>query len=180
MTADVFTFLSNFRGGGARPNRYEVILTFPAGVPNGIVASEKVSFTCSAASIPSSQMGIVNVPYKGRQVKVPGDKTFDDWNVSVILDNDWLGRSVFERWHDLILGFRSNVAQPQMINPTNAFARAIVLQLDRADNLVQRYEVEGMFPSSVGEVTLGYDQNDSVMLQPITFAVNNWSSQVTT
>lgn len=179
MAAGVFDFLANFRGGGARPNRYEVILTFPAGVPNGVFAAEKISFTCTAATIPASMMGVAIVPYKGRQVKIPGDKTFDDWNVTIALDNDWLGRSVFERWHDLILGFRTNVADDGMINPIASFARAQVRQLDRADQIVQQYEVEGMFPSMVGEVQLGYDQNDMVALQPVTFAINNWSSDVT-
>ena len=180
MAADVFTFLANFRGGGARPNRYEVQLTFPAGVPNAVFAAEKISFTCMATSIPSSQMGVVgNVQYKGRPVKLAGDKTFDDWNVTVLIDNDWLGRSVFESWHDKILGFRSNVATPTMINPVNYFAKAVVNQLDRADRVIQSYEVEGMFPSSVGELALGYDQNDTVMQQTVTFAINGWSSNVT-
>ena len=179
MTASIYDFLSNFRGGGARPNRYEVILTFPAGVPAAIAASQKISFTCSAATIPSSNMGVIDVPYMGRQVKVPGDKIFDDWSVSVLIDNDFLGRSVFEKWHDLLLGFRSNVAAPQMVNPINAYARAIVNQLDRADNVIQRYQVDGIFPTQVGGIQLGYDQNDQVMLQPITFAINGWSSNVT-
>ena len=179
MTASVFDFLANFRGGGARPNRYEVILTFPMGVPFAQAASQKIGFTCSAATIPSTNIGVIDVPYMGRQVKVPGDKIFDDWTVSVLIDNDFLGRSVFEKWHDMLLGFRSNVAQPQMVNPANAYARAIVNQLDRADNIVQRYQVDGIFPTQVGEITLGYDQNDQVMLQPITFAINGWSSNVT-
>lgn len=179
MTASVYDFLANFRGGGARPNRYEVILTFPQGVPNAVAAATKIGFTCTAATIPSSNMGVIDVPYMGRQVKVPGDKIFDDWSVSVLIDNDFLGRSVFERWHDMLLGFRSNVAQPQMVNPINAYARAIVNQLDRADNVIHTYEVEGMFPSQVGEITLGYDQNDQIMLQPVTFAINGWSSSVT-
>jgi len=177
--SSVYDFLANFQRGGYRPNRYRVILTFPPGVPAAIAAAEKISFTCVAASIPSSNMGVVDVPYMGRQVKVAGDKIFDDWNVSVLLDNDFLGRGVFEKWHDMILGFRSNVAQPQMVNPINQYARALVQALDRAENVVREYQVEGMFPTQVGEVVLGYDQNDQVALQQVNFAINGWSSDVT-
>lgn len=177
--ASVYDFLANFRGGGARPNRYRVTLTFPPGVPQSIAASTKISFTCNAASIPSSNMGVVNAPYMGREVKLPGDKTFDDWSVQVLVDNDFLGRSVFEKWHDMLLGFKSNVAQPQMVNPINAYARALVQTLDRADNVVRTYQIEGMFPIQVGEITLGYDQNDQIIMQPVTFAINGWSSDVT-
>lgn len=177
--ASVYDFLANFSGGGARPNRYRVTLTFPPGVQQALAASTKVSFTCSAAAIPSSNMGVTVVPYMGREVKIPGDKQFDDWSVQILLDNDFLGRSVFERWHDMLLGFRSNVAQSQMVNPGNAFARALVQTLDRADNIIRTYQIEGMFPIQVGEVSLGYAENDQVMIQPVTFAINGWSSDVT-
>lgn len=180
MSADIFTFLSNFRGGGARANRYEVHLTFPSGVAGAVVAAQKISFTCTAASIPSSQLGTAIVPYKGRQIKVPGDKTFDDWNVTIALDNDWIGRSIFERWHDAMNGFTSNLTVPNMINPTNVFATAQVHQMDRADRIIQTYEVEAIWPTVVAEATLGYAENDAVMLQQVTFAVNNWRSGSTT
>lgn len=176
MAASVNEFLANFQGGGARPNRYEVILTFPAGVGGGTEATRKISFTCKAASIPASNLGVIDVPYKGRQVKVPGDRVFDDWNVTIILDNDFLGRNIFERWHNLINGNESNVATNGFINPSNAYARATVNQLDREDKIVATYDVEGMFPTLVGELTVGYDQNDMTMDQQVTFAINNWKS----
>lgn len=179
MPASIHDFLANFQGGGLRPNRYEVILTFPGSVDAG-TASKKISFTCKAAAIPASNMGVIDVPYMGRQVKVPGDKVWDDWTVQIILDNDLLGRKVFERWHDQLLGFDSNVAQPNMINPSNSFATAIVNALDRADRVIATYTVKDMFPSQVGEVVLGYDQNDQVAEQPVTFAINGWESDVTT
>ena len=179
MTASIYDFLANFQGGGARPNRYRVILTFPGTVPAGLQASNKISFTCSAAAIPASSLGVVDVPYMGRQVKVPGDKIWEDWNVQILLDNDFIGRSAFESWHDQLLGFRSNVAQADKVNPINAYARAQVNCLDRADNVTQIYRIDGMFPINVGEVQLGYDQNDQVALQPVTFAINGWSSGAT-
>lgn len=176
MTASVHDFLANFRGGGARPNRYEVILNFPTSVPGAADASKKISFTCMAATIPSSNMGVIDVPYKGRQVKVPGDKIFDDWTVTVMIDSDFLGRKIFERWHNQILGFKSNQATSTMVNPNNAYASAIVKQLDRAEKVIRTYKVEGIFPTQVSEIQLGYDQNDQIMQQPITFAINGWTS----
>lgn len=179
MSADIHSFLANFQGGGARPNRYEVVLTFPAGIPNGISASVKAGFTCRSASIPASNMGVIDVPYKGRQVKVPGDKVWDDWTVQILIDNDFATRDVFERWHDLILGFDSNVASNGFVNPANAFARAQVNAMDRYDQVIKTYVVEGMFPSQVGELSLAYDANDQIMEQSVTFAINGWSSDVT-
>ena len=180
MSASIHDFLANFSGGGFRPNRYQVILTFPAGVANAIQASLKLGFTCKAASIPGSTIGEVKLPYMGREATVPGDKTWAPWNVTVLLDTDFAtSRGAFEQWHDLILGFNGNTAAPGFANPVNAFAEAQVRALDRYDQVVNEYTIYGMYPSELGEVTLGYDQNDMVAEMPITFAHNGWSSDYT-
>ncbi len=173
----VANFLGNFQGGGLRPNRYRVVLSFPAIVGN-FGAGQKIGFTCKAASIPATNQGVVEVPYMGRMVKLPGDKTFDDWSVTILLDNDLLGRGVFERWHDKMLAFDRNVAAS--VNPVDFMVDAEVRLLDRKDQVIDIYTVRNMFPSQVGEITLGYDQNDAVAEQQVTFAINGWSSRETT
>lgn len=180
MGASISEFLANFQGGGARPNRYEVILTFPVAVPFAGEASRKFQFTCKAATIPASNMGNIDVPYKGRQVKVPGDRVFDDWTVTALLDNDFLARKSFENWHNRINGFQTNVSDVNFINPANLYATAQVHLMDRADRIVRTYYIDGMYPTQVGEVQLGYDQNDQIAEQPITFAINSWSTDDTT
>ncbi|ASD50373.1 tail tube monomer [Acidovorax phage ACP17] len=179
MTASIADFLANFQGGGFRPNRYNVVLTYPNGVPNALAAAVKTGFTCKAASIPASSVGVVEIPYMGRNAKVPGDKTWADWTVSIFIDTDFATRDVFETWHDLILGFSNNTAAPGFANPVNAFAAAQVQALDRYDNIIKTYNVEGMWPTEVGEVTLGFDQNDQVAEMQVTFAINGWYSEAT-
>lgn len=180
MTASVLDFLANFTGGGARPNRYRVILTFPPLVPNTSAVAPKVAFTCRAASIPTSNLGVCNVPYMGRTIKVPGDKQFDDWTVRILIDNDFATRIAFESWHNALLNFDANVASEGMINPINGFATAQVQQLDRYDQPIQNYTIEAMWPTTVGDIELAYDANDQVEEQTVSFAVNGWRSDVTT
>lgn len=180
MASSVSEFMANFQGGGLRPNRYNVIVSFPSAVNGTDGAAKKISFTCVAASIPSTNIGVVDVAYKGRFAKVPGDKVWDDWDITVNLDNDLLGRKVFETWHNAINGFESNItATPELVNPANAFATATVELLDRHDRILSKYQVEGMFPTVVGQIQLGYDQNDQVAQQAVTFAINGWSSENT-
>lgn len=179
MTADVMSFLAQFRGGGARPNRYRVEIAFPSFVSNALRTAEKISFTCIAAAIPESTIGIVEIPFMGRPVKVPGDKTFNDWQVNILIDNDFLGRKAFEEWHNGILGFHSNVTTPDRVNPINVFASAQIFTLDRADQVTNHYKIDAMFPTAVGEIQLSYSENDTVMQQSVSFAINGWSSDFT-
>lgn len=172
MAADIYGFLGNFQGGGARPNRYEVMLTFPQGLGSTQIA-QKLSFTCKATSIPGMIIGEAPAAYKGRQLKFPGDISFNDWSVTVLIDNDFLGRSVFEKWQNMMMGYESNTTQSGFMAPSKVFGSGTIKQLDREDNVIQTYVVQGMFPKDVGELTLGYDQNDQIMEQQVTFAVNN-------
>lgn len=179
MTAAISDFLANFQGGGYRPNRFNVILTFPGAVPNALGAATKFGFTCRSASIPQLTLGVAEVPYMGRMAKIPGDKVWDDWNVTVMVDMDFVVRDVFESWQDMILGFDSNVATNGMQNPTNCFATATVQALDRYDNVIKNYTASGIWPSSVGEMQLAYDDNNTVSSFDVTFSVNNWSTEAT-
>lgn len=178
MVANVNSFLSNFTGSGARPNRYEVIIGFPNFLNvRDTAIQQKISFTCKSASIPASDLGDCIVPYKGRQIKVPGDRTFGDWNVSIMIDSDFIGRDIFERWSSGMLGNSSNlVNSPNELNTLQIFGQAQVNLLDRYDRITRRYQITGMYPKNIGEVTIAYDANDQVMEQPVTFSVNEWAA----
>lgn len=176
---DVGSFISNFQGGGLRPNLYKVILTFPTEV-GGQQAATKISFSCKATTIPASQIGVVNAPYMGRVAKFAGDRTFDDWNITVMLDTDMVSREAFEKWSDLVNGHVSNVAIPGWGNPSNYMASAEVYLLDREGKTIQTYTIEGTFPINVGEIQLAWDSNDQLAELPVTLAVQYWRSQMTT
>jgi len=175
MSADIFGFLGNFQGGGARPNRYELMLTFPSTIGSTSIA-QKLSFTCKATSIPGFTLGEAVVPYKGRQIKIPGDVVFNDWNVTILIDNDMVGKTVFEDWLNMISAWEANTTQAGYMAPSKIYGNGTIKQLDREDNVIKTYEVQGIFPKDVGEIALGYDTNDTIMEQPVTFAVNSVKS----
>lgn len=175
---DTSAFISNFNGGGLRPNLYKVVLTFPNEV-GGNTAATKIGFSCKAATVPASTLGIVEAPYMGRVAKFAGDRTFDDWNITVMLDTDLVSRDAFETWSDLINGHISNVAIPGWGNPSNYMASAEVYLLNREGQTVRTYTLQGTFPILVGEIQLAWDNNNQIAELPITLAVQYWQSEAT-
>lgn len=178
MTANVNSFLANFTGGGARPNRYEVIIGFPnfIGLTDTTI-QQKISFTCHATSLPGSELGVANVPYKGREIKIPGDRTFQDWNVNILIDSDFLGRDTFEKWSTGMLGNSTNLTKSNNeLNTLQIFGQAQVRLLDRHDNVIKRYQITGIFPTNVEPIQLSYSNNNTVMEQGVTFAVNSYDA----
>lgn len=168
-------FVSKLTGGGARPNLYMVTLNFPAGVSsNG--AAVKNSYMCKGASLPESSIGQAIVPFMGRQIKVAGDKVFADWTVTMLLDTDFSAKRAFESWLNLI---NTHVANTGVANPNQYYADLKVEQLDRQGEVIYTYDIKSAFPTSVGEVTLGYDNNDTVEEFPVTFSMNYWTSEST-
>jgi hypothetical protein len=88
-------FKSKLVGGGARPNMFKATVNFP-GFAGGEV--ELTSFLIKAAALPASTIGAINVPFRGRQVIIAGDRTFEPWTITVINDTDFKVRNAFERW----------------------------------------------------------------------------------
>lgn len=171
--SDVSKFLANF-DGGARPNRYRVTLV--GGGASGAVPAN-FSFLCRSTSIPASQLAPCVVSYMGREVKVPGDRTFDDWTVTVYNTKDMGVRKFFETWSSNILKNFANITDDE--EELYWMGNAEVEQLDRGEVVTNTYEVKGIFPTSIGEIALAYDNNNTVEEFSVTFAVNWWVSEAT-
>jgi hypothetical protein len=151
--SSINSFMSNF-DGGSRPNLYSVNLVCPVG------PLPQLQFYCKAATLPSSILGEVNVPYLGRMAKYPGDRQFEDWTIDIINDQNMSLRNVFEYWNELFNSYAGN--STPFPNPRGAFGSAVVTQLNRAYQPVKSYQFFDLWPDNVASVQLGYDQNDTV------------------
>tara|TARA_B110000495_G_C22768254_1_gene449669 strand:+ start:113 stop:733 length:621 start_codon:yes stop_codon:yes gene_type:complete len=166
--SNISQFKSQFRGG-VRPNQFRV---FMVKGPNGI-GTKDFSFLGKAASIPASTMGNVDVPFRGRELKVPGDRIFEDWNLTVFNDGEWSARAYFEKWSQALQGHSNPV---RSVGATDVYGTARVQQLGRSGGVIATYTMEDIYPTSVAGIELGFDTNNSVEEFQVTFAVNNWYS----
>jgi len=164
--SNISNFAKNFNGG-VRPNQFNVSVFAPA------VGAANLDFLGKATSIPASVIGNVDVPYRGRQLKVPGDRTFEDWTVTVFNDPTWENRSFFERWMDRI---QDNTNPIRTGSALSVYGNGIVDQLDRTGQIIATYYVQDMYPTNLAAVDLDWGTNDSVEEFQVTFAINNWTS----
>jgi len=161
-------FKSKLSGGGARSNLFEVELSFPSAVNvegiNDIL--NKARFLVKSANLPASNVAQIDVPFRGRILKVAGDRTFDTWTITVLNDTDFAIRSAFEKWMNTINKVSDNTG---LTNPADYQADAYVYQLDRNGDTLRKYHFYDVFPTVVGSIELGYDlstiQEFSVELQ---------------
>jgi len=147
-------FKSKLTGGGARANLFEVVLQFPDAAAPDTVVLEKSRFMVKGANLPASNIQQIEVPFRGRVLKIAGDRTFDSWTVTVLNDTDFSIRSAFERWMNVINRVSDNTG---LVNPADYQADAYVYQLDRDGSNLRSYRFYDVFPTQVSPIELGYD-----------------------
>ena len=150
----ISNFKSKLTGGGARSNLFEVVLTFPDAAKPAQDVLEKARFLVKGANLPASNVAQIEVPFRGRVLKIAGDRTFDSWTVTVINDTDFAIRSAFERWSNTINRLSDNTG---LTNPADYQADAYVYQLDRDGSTLRSYRFYDTFPTQVGPIELSYD-----------------------
>ncbi len=173
ITSNVSGFLQRV-SQGVRPNMFQVDIQFPEQVG---ADQELVTFMCKSAALPASNVGVIEVPFRGRTVKIAGDRTFDNWSATFINDKDMKARSYFEAWLRDINTHQANTAN--VIDPT-AYGRSVVVrQLEKDENSngseLRSYKLWYAFPTSSSAIDLAYDSNDQIEEFSVEFQYSYWT-----
>jgi len=174
--AAISDFLAALKGGGARPNRFEVVVEFPA-----FAATQEeirsTAFLVQSAQLPGSNLGVVEQAWRGRQMKLPGDRTFEEWEATFLNDTGFELRNAFEAWHNGINQYRSNTGPT---SPSEVMSTVSVYQLDNNDNRVKEYVLKMAWPSVVAPVDLAHDSSDTIETFSVTFVYSDINNGVST
>jgi len=160
--------------GGARANLFDVTIAGVAASTNLGGATAEFTFACKAAAIPAQTIGVVEVPYFGRVVKVPGNKTFDNWSVTIINDEGFTIRSGMEKW---VAAMGTHVGNVNTTTNANLYGQGTVKQYPKTGGTtaLAQYDFVNIFPINVGEITLGWDANDAIEEYTVEFAYDYWT-----
>ena len=186
---------SKLSGGGARPNLFEVSISdLPEcasqrgkwkGDDNG---QGKLQFLCKATALPASNIANIDVPFRGRILKVAGDRTIDTWTITVINDEDFVIRNHMEDWMNGISKLDNNTGAT---NPLHYMTNANVVQLGHgASNGIKssgntgnvdpkelrNYKFFDIFPTNVSTIDLSYDSTDTIEEYTVEFQVQYWQA----
>ena len=166
--------------GGVRPNLFQVNHGFPTGVtPPAIseVQGGEVPYMCKAAALPATNVGTVELPFRGRVIKVPGDRTYETWTGTFYMDDAFELRAAYEKWIELTNGVGANIATAGISSESDGILKQIkVDQLSKFDGdgqnlkVIRQYELFSAFPVSVSQVSVAYDNNDSYEEFDVEFA----------
>jgi len=170
MAFNINDMKSQLVGGGARQSLFSVQFNNPA---NG-VANIKVPFMVRTASIPESKLGNITIPYFGRKINLAGDRTFADWTVTVINDEDFLIRNAMEQWSNAINSFEGNLRNFGGASPLLYKSDAVVTQYGKTGNVIRQYTFHGIYPGDVSNIELDWEATDRIEEFRVTFMYDYW------
>ena len=166
-------FKSKLTGGGARPNLFEVELAFPAAVAIENDVLQKSRFLVKAAALPSSTVAPIEIPFRGRILKIAGDRTFETWTITVINDVDFVIRSAFEKWMNVINKLDDATG---LQNPDEYQKDAMVHQLDRDGGILRSYKFWDIFPTNLSTIDLSYETTDTLEEFTVEMQIHFWEA----
>ena len=163
--------------GGVRPNLYEVEINFPVGVGDQGSLTEQSSYLCRSASLPTHSQGLIEVPFRGRFLKIPGDRTFEAWTATFYNTEDFNLRAAFEQWINLGNQVDENIGAVSGLE--NLMREIYIRQLSKdssskkgvgttttdiggKNKVLRVYKLIGAWPTSVGSINVAFDSNDAL------------------
>jgi hypothetical protein len=185
-TKTLSQFKSRLAGGGARPNLFEVsIPSFPSSIVDAWGSGDQsesgiFKFLCKATQLPASTVSSVNIPFRGRTLKVAGDREFSNWSVTIMNDEDFQLRTAFERWMNVVSKLDDATG---VTNPSSYMTDAFVQQLGRGaerfattneggqSSVLRTYKFYDIFPTEVSQIDLNYDTANDIETFDVTFQV---------
>ena len=169
-------FKATLAGGGARANQFKVTMPFPGYAQVG-GEIEDLAFLCRSTVIPAMTVPSFNVPFRGRSIKIAGDRSIGDWSVTVYNDTNFKLRNAFERWQNGINNMTDNEG---LTNPVDYQVDAFVDHLDRNGNTIKSYTLRGVFPTDIAAIDLSYDEATAIEEFSVTFAYQYFETNTTT
>ena len=200
MAFQISDFTTRLTGDGARPNLFQISIpniptgqNAPGANPAAGSPSTTLAFLAKAAQLPGSTIGTVPMYYFGREVKFAGNRTFAEWTITVVNDENFIVRNSMEAWMNYINSNQGNVrgssVQSNNFNTSQALgytSDAHVYQYAKtggADGLagaIKAYDFVGLFPVDMSPIDLDWGSNDTIEEFTVTFAYQYWTSTNTT
>ena len=166
MAFNVNLFQGALKFGGARPTLFQVNITNPVNSTGDVM----VPFMAKATSIPESTLSQFPIKYFGRDVKFAGQRTFAEWNATIINDEDFAVRNSMEEWHNAINSGKSNLTSLGSSSPSLYKSDAQVTQFSKTGVPLRVYNMVGIFPISIGAQALAWDAVDTLEEFEVSFA----------
>lgn len=150
----------------ARPNQFKIHINFPQNLDGAVDANRAALYLTCQGSIPQSTIEDIQIMFRGKQYHEAGERTYSPWTCQIYNSSDFMIRKALEQWSHSILAAESTAGEDI---PTLYKKSVEIKHLDRNGHILRTYILHGAYPQEVGEISLGFDQGNTVEQFSCTF-----------
>lgn len=176
MVFKIDEFTETMKYGGARPHLFQVQITLPVylnPVATGGNFYNDFLVKATATSVPASVVSAIPVYYQGRAVNFSGNRSYAEWMVEVINDEDFNIYDAFIRWLAALNEPVDNVRGFGITSePATYKSTATILQYGQDQALIKSWQCKGIFPTGVSEISLGWQNTNQIETFRVSFALD--------
>ena len=171
--ASIDDFAARLQGGGARANQFQVIIPSVAGIIGTGLDSSTTSFLVRTASLPGQTITEIPINFRGRQLFIAGDRTFETWATTVFNDTDFMIRNGIETWMNRINDLSNSRG---LSNVRDYTADLTVNQLNRDNKVIKTYVLKNCWPTAIGAIELNMDTVSEIETFDITWRYTSFDA----
>lgn len=144
MAITVSDFLSRYKNG-ARPTKYRIECA---------LLPQELTILAKTSQLPGVDRGVIDKKFLGQQIKIQGDRTYADLELTIELDENDTVRPALEAWA-AVRDLKATIS---------------VFQLNKDNEDMMQYDYLYAWPSSIGAIDQGQDSTDTISEYSVTFA----------
>ena len=177
----------NRMNGVAKPSLFSVMIN-PPPFNADQNAPRLIQFMADTASLPGLRFEtnyVKNLGY-GPTFKLPHTPSYDDMNVTIMLDNNGIILEFFHRWMQNIININPegapstsgyNGAKMYAVQYPSHYITTITVTLynSQSDSIVV-YTLNEAYPMAIGSPGLDWSATNNTLRLPVTFTYRNWTA----
>lgn len=179
-----FSARLNKNNGLAKTNLFVVRITPPSGLILGQMPTEDMVFFCRSVDIPGININTTDIFNQGhgQLERRASGVTFDPLNAIFMVDGNFGIKRFFHRWAQLVVNYNvdnhfalDQGKLPYEVGYKDEYTGTIDITIFSPNNDTSySYNFRNVYPTSVGNVTAAWENNDEIMTLPITFQYDNY------
>ena len=164
---NINTFRSKLNGG-SKANLFRMDIALNDEIDDVDLDAANFSVLCKSGAIPAFTLGVIEVPFRGRRIKIPGDRTYGDWTATFVNDGNQNIRKTFDNWLKSIVD--PDGEENLRSSSEDTYRSTITIEQLKSDGTVARvYDLYDAFPTDVSAIDLSYDTTDAIQEFTVTF-----------
>jgi hypothetical protein len=160
----------------ARNNLYRVVFNLSTEAQNYLFTEDvpkfKTELLSKAINFPNFELSKLEIRRMGQRLYLPASQSFGELQFTILCDDEYTQRKFLHSWlNSMTYSSEDNTYKKNMFLTENSMD---VYQLDNKMKPIFGARFTHCFPSTIGEIQMGFDSTDTLVEFPVSFSYSQY------